>query len=168
MGGFTIFECVTRPTDQTHEYKGSMDETDFYEYLQALHADYVKNEGQDQRIQSLTWLISYLQAKGIPITNAGNTAAYQFITGDETETLAIKETYFQPIYEEFMDNAKALTLQNFSTDSMELYNLRMYLDNPTQCQIYLNETLVPLDDFIRQLDPNTAYVFSDRTVFAHQ
>ena len=79
-------------------------------------------------------------------------------------TNEIKEKFFHSRFERFKEATANMTLEQFSTDYQahadddpDVLDLRLLIRNTCGDMVYFDGLVKPLDDFIREADPDTKY-----------
>ena len=166
MSGFTIYECNTKKIGL-----GFLDKENFYDKLDILHADYVDNIGFHAREDQIESLRQYLITENhAPFQKSDNpNVALQIKPMTQTQLRNYQKSYFKNQYEELIKKITGeMTLSDFARNSQNLYDTNLLLDNWQKSWVYYRDKrLITLDQFIRDMTPNTTYYFGKKSVFAH-
>lgn len=158
-----------------------MSKSDFYDSLETLCVNYVKERDVDESeldiecfLQSLISVGLFVEQIEVDIEKEGvsrTVKAYEIKTGDSQAMEAVKATYFNGRYSEFKDMAERFT-EKYFTDSSKIKAMKSLLEDDYSDCIRLKEDesieeTMTLDRFIRDMEPEMVYYLSPETILMH-
>lgn len=160
MARGTIFYITRNP-----EQDISFGESNYYDKLDVLKLDYVKDQDGDESEVPLECLKKMLAGLGAAVT--GWESPFSFMFRFRAVEKA-KRDYFAPRLEKFKKQAQALTIESVmrSAPALDFILDNEYGDIITLAQPY-GETDLTLDDFLRQLEPDVSYYVYGRVILMH-
>lgn len=150
---------ITKKKDEDIQF----DESDYYDRLDCLGVDYVKNLTKQESQQPLGWLQETLLRLGAVISYGydGKNIAYAFFFN---KTEVIKQNYFRPKLEKLKEDVQNLTLPDVVKAAPIL---DFIMDNEYGDLIVLDGENLSLDDFIRHIEPGVTYYVHDQVILMH-
>lgn len=168
MAKGTLFHITTDVTE-LGAYKAS----NFYEVLSELEADYVEDDSEENAEMGLEWLQECVK-NFADISSVSNilSSAFMFTTPDKGTLDRKRQAYLKSWYDNLQNAVLSLTLEDYASDSMELYELRQMLDMGITDMVYFENagtgpSLCTMAKFIRTIKPDTAYYVSCNTILIH-
>lgn len=167
-----LYNITTEPDDL-----GLMNAVLFYERLDELGADYVEDLRGERAKEGLETLKQALKDAGFPIREITAEekydiyAAFTLLPMDEETLLENRKNYFRSRFTAAKKAMEELDETQFATDSAELYNIQMLLDDEYNDAVWLGdengERVLTMCSCIRELQPNTTYYVAESTIFMH-
>ena len=161
-----MYEVSTKPEDI-----GNMDESDFYEELSCLHADYVADIDPKDSDSNRRCLADILTRFGAVVS--------QYIPEDDEDNLFpngtfsvtgitndFKRTWFSSNLEKLKEKVSDMGIDEFATDSYEAWKLQNLINDDNADAVYLDGSIYTLDGFVRTATPDMTY-YLGTTVFMH-
>lgn len=143
----------------------SFTESDYYDKLDALCLDYVKDQDEEESEAPIGWLRDMLSGLGAAVTEGAGDFAFSFSFGGVEK---MQQEYFRPKLEELKKQAEALTLFSVIRSAPCLDQI---LDNDCGDLVTLAEdgrdTDITVDDFIRRIKPGTVYYVYNKVILMH-
>lgn len=160
MARGVIYYIANNPHEVT------FDESDYYDHLEALGADYVKNETkQDSEIP-----LEYLQKQ---LMKLGAVTGYGQIDGQFTFSFCFSDAdsarrlYFEPKLIKLKEQVAALTLEDVIHTSPSLdFILENQYGDLIECE-NISSTAMSMDDFIRNMESGVTYYVYERVILMH-
>lgn len=173
MARGTMFHITHSPEDAS-----SMSESDFYQDLDSLGVDFVRDNEPDVSKEEIDSLVERLRKAGFIIETYIPEDEHEepmdpapvIITGNADSLEECKMNYFKNAFKVMQEKASAMTLKQFSSDTLDTYELRMMIENTMGDAVYYGdpyEAPYSMDGFIRRLEPNRKYYIDPNTVFMH-
>lgn len=139
-----IIELSTQPISEDER----ISESDYYDngFIGNI-ADYVN--GKTNRERDIKWFIAFLKAKDIIVANT-----------DESFTMGenVREKFFKERYEQLKNHMGNMSLEEFCSDSLNVYQFKTYIENKYGFYIHNDGCYETLDNFMRYvLDGQTWY-----------
>lgn len=145
------------------------DESDYYDSLNAMDADYVKNMNEAESKEPIKYLENVLSDLGAAIgysreiRDAGFAYSFRF---EDVEKM--KEQYFKPKLEKLKKEAENLTLYELIRQAPDLNRIiNDPYDNMVTLWDVVCETTLTMDSFIRETEPKTAYYVYKNVILIH-
>lgn len=155
--------CITNGKDVDVKFN----ENYYYDYLDTLHVDYVKDMDQDESELPLKWLEETMQDLGAITGHGRDMKGFGFMFWFRDVETA-KRLHFGPRLEKLKKNVEALTLEDVMKAAPCLDQI---LDDDYGSMVLYadgeSESTVNLDYFIRSLKPCTTYYVRDRVILMH-
>lgn len=168
MARGTIYHLSTDP-----ESMGSMDESDFYNFLDRLDIDFVQNENPENSESSLAWLRDKLASSGFEIVeqNLPEGCAFAFQTGSANTLMLAKMAWFSDRYRALNRYLGTLSLEDFATSTSKAFQISELAEDPRGDAVWLDEgcgaCTKNLLDTVRDLAPDTVFYVAKNTVLMH-
>ena len=145
---------------------GLMSEDDFYGMTGALGCDYVEDCKDASARNALERLHMALWDAGMKVHCTGMERCW-FSFHTPADISRAKSVYFEEKFKKMKQMADAITPEQFSSDSSEVYRLRMVIEDTFGDMVWDGYELHTADRFIRKLEPDTVYYVADNTVYMH-
>lgn len=156
------------------ENLGNMSEWSFYEDLRALNVDFVRDQSPEDACTSVERLIKKLMNAGFTVSqdkSPDGDPAWRIEGMNEEELLSAKRMFFKSRFEAAKRTMEKLTLEQFSTESSELWEVeRLMRERASDMVFFGNENgdlSYTLDGAIRRFEPDTTYWLAGNTVLLH-
>ncbi len=160
MARGVIYYIANNPCEVT------FDESDYYEHLEALGADYVKNETKEDSEISLECLQEQLMKLGA-VTGYGQSNGQFAFSFSFSNADAARHLYFKPKLVKLKEQVAALTLEDVIRTSP---SLDFILDNQygdlIECR-NISDAAMSVDDFIRNMESDVTYYVYEHVILMH-
>ena len=166
-----IFHITTDPDNL-----GCINASDFFEYLDALSAQYVDDVSPENALVCTNALCKVLENNGFPVVpdteadeDGRDAAAFIIKTGDPESLAACKMRYFNPLLEALKEEVAALELATFASSECNTYSLTSKINDGYSDMVYLEVgnyggSTYTMHEFIRQMNPDTTYYVAANVV----
>lgn len=145
------------------------DESDFYDHLEALHVDYVKNMSVQESEDPIRWLDQMLTKLGAAIgyhkelKDGGFACCFRFEDAEK-----MKAAYFGPKLMKLKEEAEKLTLFELLHRAPELDRI---IDDPYDDRVIFrdaaDESMFTKDAFIREIKSGVTYYLYEKVILLH-
>lgn len=160
MARGVIYYIANNPCEVT------FDESDYYEHLEALGADYVKNETKEDSEISLECLQEQLMKLGA-VTGYGQSNGQFAFSFSFSNADAARHLYFEPKLTKLKEQVDELTLENIVHASPTIdFILDEQYGDMIKCES-LSSGLLSVDDFIRNMESGVTYYVYERVILMH-
>lgn len=160
MARGVIYYIADKPCDVT------FDESDYYDHLEALGADYVKNETKKDSEVPLEYLQEQLMELGAAIGHGQSDGQFTF-SFCFSDADSARRLYFEPKLMKLKEQVAALTLEDVIHTSPSLdFILDDQYGDMVECESISN-SLLSMDDFIRNMESGMTYYVYERVILMH-
>lgn len=160
MARGVIYYIADKPCDVT------FDESDYYEHLEVLGADYVKNETKEDSEVSLECLQEQLMKLGA-VTGYGQSNGQFAFSFSFSDADAARRLYFEPKLAKLKEQADELTLEDVIHASPTFdFILDEQYGDVVKCES-LSSGLLSMNDFIRNMESGVTYYVYECVILMH-
>lgn len=164
MARGTMYQVVKKIGDLN-----TMSESDFYDKLDLLSCDFVKDEDEEESEIHIGWLREEFDHCGIAIFIIDD--GYHFRTPGAEKLMDFKKLFFYDRFERFKRLFANFNAEDFCSVQAVSGLQQKIEDNYTDAVCYwddcFQERIMTLDKFVRSLEPETDYYISQKTVLMH-
>lgn len=143
---------------------GNMDESDFYNRLASISADYVQNKEGEEKEEKTAWFIEMLGGYGAETgkTDDGNESLMYFYVSDK-----VKQNYFRCRYEEFKSKSQDFKFSDFTDDRFKVWDIERLLHDKYNDAVYYDGVFMTIDTFLRAYAKDGERYYIGNVVFMH-
>ena len=143
---------------------GNMDESDFYDCLSAISADYVQDVEGKEKEEKTARFIGTMNGYGAETGKTGDRgeSLMYFYVSDK-----VRQNYFRRRYEEFKSKVQKIEFSDFINNMFKIWEIKNLLHDTYSNAVYYNDAYMTVDTFLRAYAKDGERYYIGNVVFMH-